>query len=59
VYGAIGLGPSAPDAHQLMAALRQNQNQADIDQCLLTTMGMHPKEAFFNPANIQRILSTS
>jgi 2-polyprenyl-6-methoxyphenol hydroxylase-like FAD-dependent oxidoreductase len=47
--------PLPPDAYQLRAALRGNQEATN--QFYLARQGMIPYETFFNPENLQRILS--
>lgn len=41
---------------QIRAALLQNQDQQDINQFLKANLGLIPRELFFNPENIGRIM---
>jgi 2-polyprenyl-6-methoxyphenol hydroxylase-like FAD-dependent oxidoreductase len=47
--------PLPPDAYQLRAALRGNQEATN--QFYLARQGMIPYESFFSPENLQRVLS--
>jgi flavin-dependent dehydrogenase len=47
--------PLPPDAYQLRAALRSDPEATN--QFFLARQGMIPYESFFNPENLQRILS--
>lgn len=48
--------PPPPEFGQIRAALLQNQNQDDINQFMMANLGLLPKELFFHPANIGRIM---
>jgi flavin-dependent dehydrogenase len=49
------LGPPPAELAQLRAALRGNQ--ADTNRFMMANEGMLPREAFFDPANLQRIMA--
>lgn len=49
--------PPPPEVAQLLAALRQNQDQQDINRFLMARTAMMAPEAFFNPENLGRIIS--
>jgi hypothetical protein len=51
------LGPIPPDLLRRRQALRDKP--ADARQFLLARYGRIPREAFFNPANLERILSSA
>lgn len=51
--------PPPPEAFQLRAALRENQNQEDINRFTMASLGLIPREAFFNPENIGRIIQSA
>ncbi|HYY28968.1 MAG TPA: NAD(P)/FAD-dependent oxidoreductase [Chthoniobacterales bacterium] len=46
--------PLPPETYQLRAALRGNQE--DINRFIMATEGMIPREEFFNPQNMRRIM---
>jgi hypothetical protein len=48
--------PPPPEFGQIRAALLQNQDQDDINQFMMANLGLLPKELFFHPANIGRIM---
>jgi flavin-dependent dehydrogenase len=51
--------PPPPEARRLRAALHSNGDQADINRFCLAYQGMIPPGAFFNPANLGRIMATA
>ena len=48
--------PPPPEFVQIRDALLQNQDQQDINQFLKANLGLIPREQFFNPENIGRIM---
>ncbi|MCA9965143.1 MAG: FAD-dependent monooxygenase [Anaerolineales bacterium] len=48
--------PPPPEFAQIRDALLANGNQDDINQFLMANLGLLPREAFFNPQNIGRIM---
>lgn len=48
--------PPPPEFVQIRNALLANGNQEDINQFLMANLGLQPREAFFNPQNIGRIM---
>lgn len=48
--------PPPPELAPIRAALWQNQDQEDINHFLMANLGLLPKETFFNPENIERII---
>ena len=49
--------PPAPDLARLRASLRGRQEE--INQFYLAYQGMIPRERFFNPANMQRLMASA
>lgn len=49
--------PMPPEVCQLRLALRDNQDQEDINRFLMARAGMIPQQEFFNPENLQRIMT--
>ena len=54
---AARLGPPPPEVARLRAALRDNP--ADTTRFVMASQGMIPREEFFNPQNLQRILASA
>jgi len=54
---AAGFNPVSPELLQLRLALRGNQE--DTNRFVMALEGWIPPEEFFNPANVQRILTTA
>ncbi len=52
---AARFGPPPPELARLRAALRGNQG--DTNRFIMANEGMIPREAFFNPENLQRVLT--
>lgn len=48
--------PPPPEFSQIRAALLHNQDQEDINHFLMVNLGLRPKESFFNPDNVRRIM---
>ena len=48
--------PPPPEFLQIRSALLTNGSQDDINQFLMANLGLLPREAFFNPQNIGRIM---
>jgi 2-polyprenyl-6-methoxyphenol hydroxylase-like FAD-dependent oxidoreductase len=51
--------PMPPDVLHLRAALLRSGNQADINRFYLAERGLAPRETFFNPDNLRRILAAA
>ena len=51
--------PLPPEALQLRAALRRNGDQEDINCYYLAERGLIPRETFFNPDTLRRILAAA
>jgi 2-polyprenyl-6-methoxyphenol hydroxylase-like FAD-dependent oxidoreductase len=51
--------PLPPGAQQLRSALRRKGDQEDINRFYLANQGLVPRETFFNPDNLRRILAAA
>jgi len=51
--------PPPIEVLQLRLALRENQDQDDINRFLMASLGVIPREVFFNPENMGRIMRQS
>jgi hypothetical protein len=49
--------PLPPETYQLRAALRGNQE--DTNRFIMATEGMIPRDEFFNPQNLRRIMAAA
>ncbi len=54
---AAQFGPPPPEVTQLRAALRGNQEA--INRFIMANEGMIPREAFFNPESLQRVMAAA